>query len=241
MRTRLVSIAALLVDGLYLVDILLRVSSFKSHTSVVRAALSIREYTASCLLAALTTIQVFLCVTLLSPHLYAKMGALSSCMVMATTSLFETMIYGSVADSFHTRKVVLVVFTVTILGLFRNETNVRSTAIETPIGDKWVNVHANIRMCATKYGVARYTVPLSCLAFVRMLWFLLSMSHGIQAEVNVAASSTSASVCAILLILGGLDTSDSLGELVDIVMRYARDLRPRIHYNKNIKNNEKKL
>lgn len=233
MRTRLVSLSALLVDGMYLREILLRMSSLQSHTSVVRAALSVREYTAVSLIVALTITQTFLCVALLLPRLYSKMGALSSCVALATTSLLETTMYGSLVDSFHTRKVVLTVCTVTILGLFRNESKIRSTAIETPIENKWVNMHASIRVFATKLHVAKYAVPLSCLAFIRMIWFLLSSSRGLQAEVNAAAAATSASACAILLILGGLDASDSLQDLCDLVIRHARRLVCMINDKKN--------
>jgi len=223
MRTRLVSLAAVLVNGLYFREIFLRIYSFNSHTSVVRAALSIREHTALLLLVVLSIIQALLCVALVSPQLHSKLGALSSCVALATTSVLETIIYGSLVDSFHTRKVVLTVCAVTILGLFRNESNARSTAIDTPIGDRWVNVHANIRRFATKYHVARYAVPLSFLASLRMLWFSLSSSHGMQAEVNATAASTSASVCAIFLIIGGLDTSESLTDIYyDVVVRYER-------------------
>ena len=235
MRTRLVSLAALLVDGLYLREILLRMSSLQSHTSVVRAALSVREYTAVSLLLALTITQAFLCVALLLPQLYSKIGALSSCMTLAATSLLETMMYGSLVDSFHTRKVVLTVCTVTILGLFRNESRIRNTAMETPIENKWVNIHASIRISATRFQVAKYAVPLSCLSFIRMIWFLLSSSRGLQAEVDASAAATSASVSAMLLILAGLDSSDSLQDLCDLVIRNMRRLRRSVNDRKSKK------
>lgn len=222
MKTLYMTCATCVVQALFVREMVVRVTDLGAHAIVVRAVTKTPLAASYAFLLLLTAAQAVCCVTLSVPALYGRVGALSASAALAFTCVAEALSYDALSDFVHVKRVVLCVFTVFAVGLFRKETQVRSHGIGTPIHDRWVNVHSFMRKAASGLGVARLAVPLGVLMIARSLYFGAFRSRGVQGELSVAIACNSASLCAICMVCAGLDSSDSVQECLARIRAGAR-------------------